>query len=46
MMMDLEPFGHGDRWYHRLGGGNLKPKEFAIIAAIVVTLAIAWQLFG
>jgi len=45
-MMPFEPFGHGDQWYDRLGGRNLKPKEFAIVLIVIVVIAITWQLFG
>ncbi len=41
--MAFEPFGYGDRWYDRLGGGKLKPKERAIVFAVIVVLAIVWQ---
>ena len=41
--MAFEPLGHGSRWYDRLGGRNLKPKEFAVILLVVVTLAILWE---
>lgn len=41
--MAFEPFGYGGRWYDRLGGRNLKLKEFAIVLAVVVVLAVVWQ---
>lgn len=44
--MAFKPFGHGNRWYDRLGGRNLKPKEFAMVLVVAVVLAIAWQLSG
>ncbi len=42
--MAFEPFGYGDRWYDRLGGGRLKPKQFAVLLLVVVTVAIIWEL--
>lgn len=42
--MAFEPFGHGDRWYDRLGGGSLKPKDYAVLLLIIVVLAVIWQL--
>lgn len=41
--MAYEPFGYGNRWYDRLGGRNLKPKEFAVLLLVVVILAAAWE---
>ena len=43
-MMAFEPFGYGDRWYDRLGGRNLKPKDYAVVLLIVVVMAVIWQL--
>ena len=42
--MAFEPFGYGNRWYDRLGGRGLKPKEFAVVLPIVIVLAIIWEL--
>jgi hypothetical protein len=42
--MAFEPFGYGDRWYDRVGGRKLRPKEMAVAFLIVVVLAVIWQL--
>jgi hypothetical protein len=42
--MAFEPFGYGNRWYDRVGGRKLRPKEMAIMFLIVMTLAMIWQL--
>ena len=44
--MAFEPFGRGERRYDRVGGRNLKPKEFALVLLVIGIISIAWQLFG
>jgi hypothetical protein len=43
-MMAFEPFGYGDRWYDRLGGRGLKPKEFTVLLLVIVIVGIIWEL--
>jgi len=42
--MAFEPFGYGNRWYDRLGGRNLKPKEWAVVLLVVVIVATIWAI--
>ena len=44
--MSFEPFGYGNRWYDRLVGRGLKPKEFAGLLLIVGVLITGWHFFG
>ena len=44
--MAFEPFGYGNRWYDRVGGGKLKLNEFAAVCLIVVAVVVIWQLAG
>lgn len=43
--MAFEPLSYGNRWYDRIVGRRLRVKEFALVLAVVGTLAIVWQVF-